>query len=101
MLNALFGLILAVFGFAAGLPGPAHAEHRVALLIGNNGYENVPRLDTAKNDARSLGETLRQLGFKVLIAENQSRQSMSEALLALDQAIELGDTALFFFAGHG
>jgi hypothetical protein len=92
---------LLVLGVANCLPGPAQAEKRVALLIGNNGYENVSRLDTAVNDARALAETLKKLSFQALVGENQSRRSMSEALLTFDQAIELGDTALFFFAGHG
>jgi len=99
--GAVLGLLLSAVGLAVGPPGPAKAEQRVALLVGNNGYENVPRLDTAINDARALSETLRKLGFKVFVGENQSRRSMSEAFLAFDRSIELGDTALFFFAGHG
>jgi hypothetical protein len=99
--GAVFGMLLSALGLAISWPGPAQAEKRVALLVGNNGYENVPRLETAINDARALGETLRTLGFKVSIGENQSRRSMSEALLAFDRTVELGDTALFFFAGHG
>jgi hypothetical protein len=99
--GAVLGMLLSALGLAIGWPGAAQAEKRVALLVGNNGYENVPRLETAINDARALGETLKALGFKVFIGENQSRRSMSEALLAFDRTIELGDTALFFFAGHG
>jgi hypothetical protein len=53
------------------------------------------------NDARAVGADLRDLGFSVSIVENQSRRAMSEALLAFDKAVEPGDTALFFFAGHG
>src|SRR5215510_12260160 len=99
--GAVLGLLLSAVGLAIGWAGPALAEKRVALLVGNNGYENVPRLETAINDARALAETLKALGFKVLVGENQSRRSMSEALLAFDRTIEFGDTALFFFAGHG
>src|SRR5215467_825053 len=99
--GAVLGMLLSTLGLAMSSSGPAQAEKRVALLVGNNGYENVPRLETAINDARALGATLKTLGFKVLVGENQSRRSMSEALLAFDQTIEFGDTALFFFAGHG
>jgi Caspase domain len=80
---------------------PARAEKRVALLIGNNLYESVTKLQTAVNDARAVGAGLRDLGFSVSIVENQSRRAMSEALLAFDKAVEPGDTAFFFFAGHG
>jgi hypothetical protein len=83
------------------LAAPAHAEKRVALVIGNNDYKNVPKLQKAVNDARTMGDTLKQLGFSVMVAENQNRQAFSETLLAFDKAVEPGDTAFFFYAGHG
>jgi hypothetical protein len=80
---------------------PAHAAKRVALVIGNNDYRNVPKLQKAVNDARTMGDTLKQLGFAVMVAENQTRQAFSQTLLAFDATIQPGDTAFFFFAGHG
>ena len=58
------------------LAAPAHAEKRVALVIGNNDYKNVPKLQKAVNDARTMGDTLKQLGFSVMVAENQNRQAL-------------------------
>jgi hypothetical protein len=92
---------LAALAFLAVLTAPAEAQKRVALLIGNNSYQHVPRLATAINDAHVLGETLKRVGFTVVVAENQSLPGFSQALLAFDKAIEPGDTAFFFFAGHG
>ena len=83
------------------LAQPAHAEKRVALVIGNNEYKNVPKLQKAVNDARTMGDTLKQLGFSVMVAENQTRQAFSQTLLAFDNVVEPGDTAFFFYAGHG
>jgi len=83
------------------LAAPAHAEKRVALVIGNNDYKNVPKLQKAVNDARTMGDTLKQLGFSVMVAENQTRVAFSQTLLAFDKAVEPGDTAFFFYAGHG
>src|SRR6266481_5324864 len=83
------------------LTGPAYAAKRVALVVGNNDYKNVPKLQKAVNDARTMGDTLKQLGFSVMVAENQTRQAFSETLLAFDKAVESGDTAFFFYAGHG
>ncbi len=97
--EAVFALMLAVACMA--LPAPAHAEKRVALVIGNNDYKNVPKLQKAVNDARTMGDTLKQLGFSVMVAENQSRQQFSQTLLAFDKAVAAGDTAFFFYAGHG
>jgi hypothetical protein len=92
-----FSLVASLLALAQ----PAHAEKRVALVIGNNDYKNVPKLQKAVNDARTMGDTLKQLGFSVMVAENQTRQAFSQTLLAFDKAIEPGDTAFFFYAGHG
>ena len=96
--------ILAFTGVAVALAvsaAPAHAEKRVALVIGNNDYKFVPKLQKAVNDARTMADTLKQLGFSVMVAENQSRKAFSESLLAFDKWVEKGDTAFFFYAGHG
>lgn len=94
-------LLLGLAVLAMALAGPAHAEKRVALVIGNNDYRNVPRLQKAVNDARTMSDALKQLGFSVLFAENQTRTAFSETMLAFDKIVEPGDTAFFFFAGHG
>ena len=93
--------LLAISSISAALMAPAQAEKRVALVIGNNDYRNVPKLQKAVNDARTMGDTLKQLGFTVMVAENQTRQAFSQSLLAFDKAVEKGDTAFFFYAGHG
>jgi hypothetical protein len=56
------GLVASLLAFTL----PAHAEKRV--VIGN---KNVPKLQKAFNDARSIGDTLKQLGFSVMVAENR------------------------------
>src|ERR1700709_428485 len=96
--------IAALLGIAAALvtmAAPAQAEKGVALVIGNNDYKNIPKLQKAVNDARTMGDTLKQLGFSVMVAENQTRQAFSQSLLAFDKAVDKGDTAFFFYAGHG
>ncbi len=80
---------------------PAWAEKRVALVVGNDNYRNVPKLQKAVNDARAMGDVLKKLGFEVMVAENQTRQGFSQALLTFETALGQGDTAFFFFAGHG
>jgi hypothetical protein len=96
-----FSSVLALAAALTAFAAPAHAEKRVALVIGNNDYKNVPKLQKAVNDARTMGDTLKQLGFTVMVAENQTRQAFSQSLLAFDKAVEKGDTAFFFYAGHG
>ena len=79
--------------------GHAGAEQRVALLIGNNAYPSAP-LRNAVNDARELGATLRELGFKTIVKENTSRGEMVGALQEFGKALEGAEAALFFYAGH-
>ena len=52
---------------------PAEAAKRLALVIGNNAYENVPQLQKALNDADAIAAELSKLGFEV------SRPRMSGA----------------------
>ena len=82
----------------------AHAEKRVALVVGNNSYTNLPeaqQLKTAVNDARAVGDALGQLGFAVIRGENLSRGAFSTKFDELTRQLSPGDTALFYFAGHG
>ncbi|WP_237152451.1 caspase family protein [Oryzibacter oryziterrae] len=90
---------LAVFVFVV-LPVAAEAKS-VALVIGNNDYEEVPKLMKAVGDAQSMGDELERLGFKVFRAVDQNRPQMSKAMSRFEASLEPGDTALFFYSGHG
>lgn len=93
--------LAAMAAFGLSITTPAFAAKRVALVVGNNDYRNVMPLQKAVNDARAIGDTLKGLGFTVFNAENQTRRSFSETLLAFDRNIEKDDVVFFFFAGHG
>jgi hypothetical protein len=83
---------------------PAHAEKRVALVIGNDRYSSLSsaeQLQKAVNDARSIGTTLKQIGFEVVSGENLGRQALLARLDEAAQRLSPGDTAFFFFSGHG
>ena len=75
------------------------AADRVALLIGNNNYGTVP-LRNAANDAKDLGDALKDLGFQVIVRQNASRKDMIDAIREFGNAIDGANTALFFYAGH-
>ena len=104
MITSWFRVVCMAASLAIALiaaTAPAHADKRVALVMGNDAYKNVPSLKKAVNDAHAMGDTLRGLGFQVLVAENQTRVGFADTLLAFDKMIEPGDVAFFFFAGHG
>jgi phosphate transport system substrate-binding protein len=81
------------------------AERRVALAIGNDRYANLPageQLQKAVNDARAVGNALRQIGFEVIPGgENLGRRALVGKLNELVQRLSPGDMAFFFFSGHG
>ena len=82
--------------------GPV-AEPRVALVVGNNAYEEAP-LDNPLSDARLIAGTLRELGFEVSTAPDADEDAMEEAIVRLGERLqELGADAvgLFYYAGHG
>ena len=57
-------------------------------------------LRNAVNDAKDLGEALKQLGFKVIVRENGTRKDMIDSIREFGAALEGANTALFFYAGH-
>lgn len=96
--HVLLSLALLVWGPAVATA----AGQRVALVIGVDAYANLPPLRTAVGDARAVSTVLTsQLGFTVLTAENPTRSQMARRLAEFDGLVAPGDTAFFFFAGHG
>ncbi|MEY9110510.1 hypothetical protein ABH999_006706 [Bradyrhizobium yuanmingense] len=88
----------------AGLATPAWAEKRVALVIGNDLYPNLPadrQLKKAANDATTVADALRSLGFDIVLGTNLGRQGMIDRLADFTSRLEPGDTAAVFYAGHG
>ena len=104
MLLRKMSAVVAVFFLAVmgcGLTVSDAAAKRIALVIGNDAYENVPKLQKARNDARSVAQALARLGFEVVTAQDVGRRAMSRALVEFEQKIEPDDLAVLFFAGHG
>jgi hypothetical protein len=79
---------------------PAEARD-LALVVGNNAYLNVTRLNTAVADAAAVADQMEKLGFVVRRAIDVDQRAMSRALSAFDADLRPGDRAFFFYAGHG
>ncbi len=74
---------------------------RRALVIGNSRYGFGP-LKNPANDARAIGEQLKQTGFEVTIGVDLPRREMLGAIDAYFQALSRTKAVgLFYFAGHG
>lgn len=81
--------------------GVIAAERRVALVIGNNDYQNVPKLERAVNDAKAVSRELGKVGFEVMYFPNAGQKKMNQAVNEFAQKIGGGGIGVFFFAGHG
>jgi uncharacterized caspase-like protein len=79
----------------------AHAEKRVALIIGNSGYQNAPALINPKNDAQDIGKSLRELGFTTIVATDLNRAGMDDALDRFSRSVGGAEIALVYYSGHG
>jgi hypothetical protein len=74
---------------------------RVALVIGNGAYENVPKLANPVNDARSVAEKLQGLGYQVYFAQNLGRLDFDRTIGTFLQQVGPGTQTLVYYAGHG
>lgn len=73
-----------------------------ALLIGNNGYQFLPQLKTAINDAQEVGYILKyEYGFRVTIINDATRSDIIMALDSLREKMTKQDNLLIYYAGHG
>ena len=81
--------------------GPAAAEKRVALVMGNSAYQHTAPLKNPSNDATDMAEKLRQLGFDVIEGTDLSKDEMEQRIRAFADKLTGADVGLFFYAGHG
>jgi len=93
------GVVAALAGFA-GSPALADGK-RVALVIGNSTYRNVPTLPNPANDGADIAAALTRLGFAVTLVTNASFDQMRRGLIAFGRDAAGADMAAVFFAGHG
>jgi uncharacterized caspase-like protein len=82
--------------------GSAQAEKRVALVMGNSAYKNVPKLRNPVNDAALVGGMFRKAGFEwVDIRTDLNGGEMRKALRDFGARAREADVAIIYYAGHG
>ena len=96
-LLALGGLFLS-YSTSAEAP----LDIRVALVIGNAAYKNVPALANSTNDAKSMATVLRKLGFTVVEVVDGSKDQMSKAIAQMQGLLKSKQAVgMLYYAGHG
>jgi uncharacterized caspase-like protein len=81
---------------------PALAAKRVALVLGNSAYQNVPPLTNPINDAALVAATLKDAGFDVVDSRHDlSALETRRALRDFSDSARDADIAVIYYAGHG
>ena len=97
-------VILLIFfvSIAAGMGlGPAYAQQRVALVIGNSAYQHTSPLANPSNDAADIITGLKHLGFEVVSGLDLDKPSFDKKVQAFAERLSGATAAVFFYAGHG
>jgi Caspase domain len=84
--------------------GPACAENRIALVIGNSNYRSVPPLVTPATDAKAFADLLTAANFEVVWGADIGQIDMRRAIRDFSAAVAAKgpDTiVLIFYAGYG
>jgi hypothetical protein len=74
---------------------------KLALVVGNGEYRRAP-LKNPANDAKAIGDALKELGFAVTTMLDATRAEMVAAVQAYVRELEAKKcVGLFYYAGHG
>jgi uncharacterized caspase-like protein/invasion protein IalB len=87
--------------FVSLIACPAHAEKRVALVIGNAAYKNAATLQNPRNDANDIAAALTRLNFSVNKVMDGTFDDMRRALLQFGRDTVGADMAVIYYSGHG
>ena len=100
-MRALMAAVVSILVVTASAGAQATREEpRIALVIGNSSYREVP-LRNPVNDVRAMARTLRELGFTVLAHENANKRTMETAIIEFGRRLAEGGVGFFYYAGHG
>jgi Caspase domain len=89
-----------LFSVLALMAAPVQAR-RLALVIGNDSYQNVATLQNARADARAIAAALKESGFEVTLKQDLTQKAMKSALRDFKALVAGGDEVVFYFSGHG
>jgi tetratricopeptide (TPR) repeat protein len=74
---------------------------RVALVMGNGAYKNVPQLQNTITDARTMRDVLKKLNFEVVYGEDLDKRAMGRLFGEFGSIVDDAEAAIVYFAGHG
>jgi hypothetical protein len=84
-----------------GLGAPVLAgQGKLALVVGNQAYQNLPRLANPGNDARGMADALRRLGFEVTLLTDVNTEVFNVVVKAFGFQAKSAETVVFYYSGH-
>jgi hypothetical protein len=81
-------------------PGPASADTRVALVIGNGAYASTAQLPNPPHDAEDVASSLKRSGFEVFQGIDLRQADMQDLTIRFARAASRADVAMFYYSGH-
>jgi len=73
-----------------------------ALVIGNNEYEDLPKLKTAVNDSAAIARLLQEAyEFRITLLTDATRGQILRSLNEFRKLLGKNDNLLIYYAGHG
>ena len=87
--------------FSIALADQAHADRKVALVIGNSAYQYTSKLANPKNDATDVAAALKKHGFQVIDGFDLTKTDFEHKVRAFSTELRGAEAGLFFYAGHG
>jgi len=94
-------LVLVQFPIASQAQVSSVGAGRLALVIGNSNYKNIPTLKNPERDAALISSTLRGLGFDVIEKTDLDRSGFEAAVSEALEKATYKNAVLFYYAGHG
>ncbi|RUU61438.1 caspase family protein [Mesorhizobium sp. M2C.T.Ca.TU.002.02.1.1] len=79
----------------------ACADRRVALVIGNSEYREIPALKNPDKDAEDVSNTFRLAGFDVFVAKDLTKLQFEKEFRNYLAAVDGADLAVVYYSGHG
>jgi hypothetical protein len=81
--------------------GCAHAQNRIALIVGNSHYQNAPALPSTSNDAGDIAQSFERLGFATTKLVDATYEDFRRAIRRFSELAPNADIAAIYFGGHG
>jgi len=93
-------LFICLMALSASAQAPL--DIRVALVIGNSSYNDVPRLVNPQNDAKAMSLMLKKLGFQVISVLDGTKKDIDAAIQNMKASLQGRQAvAMIYYAGHG